>query len=103
MEVKKEWAIVDVDIEVKDNLGNSYVSKYHRGTGIQEKQQWNKAFNTLNSDASKLIITPIVRLSDYDGVEYGEDGSIQGEYRSINSNADMKEFKMDEIIVEIEK
>ena len=103
IEVIKEWGLVDVDIEVKDNLGNSYVSKYHRGTGIQEKQQWNKAFETLDPDASKLIITPIVRLSDYDGIEYGEDGSIQGKYRLINSKADMKESKMDEIIVEIDK
>ena len=54
-------------------------------------------------DASKLIITPKVTLSDFDGVEYNEDGSIRGRYRLINSKADSKEFKMDKIIVEIEK
>lgn len=102
-EIRKDWDSAHVDLEVKDDLGNVYQSKYFGGTGSGWGLNMNMTFQTLNPDASKLIITPIVILSDFDGVEYNEDGSIRGRYRSINSKADIKEFKMDKIIIEIEK
>ncbi len=103
-EVLREWDMADVDIEVKDNLGHRYVSNYHGGTGKDGvKMTWNKTFQALNPEASKLIIIPKVTLSDYDGVDYDTDSSIKGNYRLMNSKAKLKEFDMDEIIVEIEK
>ncbi len=102
-EITEDWENSHVDLDVKDDLGNVYQSKYFGGTGSGWGMNMNKTFQTLDPDASKLIITPKVTLSDYDGVEYNEDGSIRGRYRSLNSKADIKEFKMDKIIVEIEK
>ncbi|MFJ7406975.1 MULTISPECIES: DUF4179 domain-containing protein [unclassified Lysinibacillus] len=103
-DILNEWDMADVDIEVKDNLGHRYVSTYHGGTGMDDvNMTWNKTFQVLNPEASKLIITPKVTLSNYDGVDYNTDGSIKGKYRLENSKADLKEFDMDEIIVEIEK
>ncbi len=103
-EIENEWDMADVDIEVKDNLGHQYVSNYHGGAGTNDvKMTWNKTFQALNPEASKLIITPKVTLSDYDGVDYNTDGSIKGKYRLMNSKASLKEFDMDEIIVELEK
>lgn len=102
-EITKDWDSAHVDLEVKDDLGNVYQSKYSSGTGSGWGLNRNITFPTLDPDASKLIITPKVTLSDFDGVEYNEDGSIRGRYRLINSKADSKEFKLNKIIVEIEK
>lgn len=102
-EITKDWDSAHVDLEVKDDLGNVYQSKYSSGTGSGWGLNRNITFQTLNPDASKLIITPKLTLSDFDRVEYNEDGSIKGRYRSINSKADSKEFKLDKFIVEIEK
>lgn len=86
------------------NLGNIYQSKYHGGTGWDEYNlDMSKTFQALDSDVTKLIITPKVTLSDYDGVEYNEGGSIRRKSKSINSKEDITEFKINEIIVEIEK
>ncbi|MEO4053136.1 DUF4179 domain-containing protein [Solibacillus sp. CAU 1738] len=102
-EIIKDWDMADVDIEVKDNFGNIYSSEFHSGSGGKYYMTWGKTFQMLDPHASILIITPKVKLSDYDGIEYNEDGSIKGRYRLLKSKADIKEFEMDEIIVEIEK
>lgn len=104
VELTKEWDSNSIDFEVKDDVGNVYVSKAGGGTGSDSfHYNMSASYDSLDPDASKLIITPKVTLADYDIVEYNEDGTIRSRGRSMNSRADIKEFNMDKIIIEIEK
>lgn len=104
VELTKEWDSNSIDFEVKDDVGNVYISKAGGGTGSDSfLYNMSASYDSLDPTASKLIITPKVTLADYDLVEYNEDGTIRSRGRSINSTADIKEFNMDKIIIEIEK
>ena len=104
LEVWKEWDFISVDFEVKDDLGNVYDNHSFGGTGSDYLHfNMSASYDSLNQDASKLIITPKVTFEEADTVNYAEDGRITGKGRSFNSKADSKEFKMDKIIIDIEK
>lgn len=87
---------------MRDDLGNEYMGKHFGGFGnpnrIYSKLKMTQLFNKLDPDASKLFITPIVRLLKADGVD--ENGGL---YRDFNSAAPEKVIELDEIVVEIEK
>ncbi|MGG0670706.1 DUF4179 domain-containing protein [Lederbergia citrisecunda] len=89
-----KWDFISVDIEVRDDLGNIYANEHNGGFDSQH----SNTFEKLNPKATKLIITPSVRLAQRDGTN--ENGSY---YRNEGSTAPMEEFELDEIVIEIEK
>jgi len=98
-EVKEKWDFVLVDIVVKDDLGNLYTSEHNGGySDVSTLLQHSNTFNKLDSEATNLIITPIVRFLEADGTE--ENGSI---YRNEDSTAAKEEFQLEDIIFEINK
>jgi len=108
-EVASIWDITQIDIDVKDNLGNDYtLISQQGGSNYSLEMHHNATFSKLHPEASHLIITPKVTLADFDGYDtkYGKDGGFGGKvpgYRLVDSNAPIKEFDLDEIIVPIEQ
>ena len=98
-----EWDFIDTILEVKDDLGNHYTGGVAGGgygwdNGKYHVMNYTDTFGKLDPDAQKLIITPVIRFEDADGEdEFG------GKYRLINSKAPREEYKLDEIVIEIDK
>lgn len=101
----KGWDNIMVNLSIQDELGNHYTLKDQRGGGdynsLKRNIKWGAIYEKIDPKATQLIITPEVELSDYDLVDYREDSSIGGRSRSINSSADQKHFKMDDIIIDL--
>ena len=72
-DVRNTWHGVDVEIEVKDDLGNHYSGEGNGGTGDSEGYNisWSKTFEKLNENATKLIITPPITLREYTSDNFG--------------------------------
>lgn len=72
------WDSADVELEIKDDLGNKYAGEGNGGTSTvaePHKSSWSATFQKLNENATKLIVTPRVHLrvhtpENYGGVEY---------------------------------
>ncbi|MBD8070916.1 DUF4179 domain-containing protein [Bacillus sp. PS06] len=98
-EIRDKWDFVSTYIEVKDNLGHVYKYKHNGGYSNSETMLYlTSTFEKLNLEATSLIITPIVELSQSDGTdEYG------GVYRNENSTAPIETIKLQEIVVKINK
>ena len=98
-DVMEKWDFVLVDIIVKDDLGNVYTNKHNGGYSDSFTQlHHTNTFEKLNPEATKLIVTPVVRLLEADGTDGS--GAI---YRNEDSNAAEEEFQLEEIVIEIEK
>lgn len=71
--VRNKWHGVDVDLEIKDDLGNSYSGESNGGSGDSEGyfMSWSKTFEKLNQNATKLIITPHITLREYTSDNFG--------------------------------
>ncbi|MEK4520442.1 DUF4179 domain-containing protein [Psychrobacillus sp. FSL W7-1457] len=99
------WDNISVNLMVQDNLGNHYSLKDQSGGGdynsAKRNIKWGAIYEKINPKATQLIITPKVELYDYDLVDYNEDGSIKEGGRSNDSTADQKQFKMDDIIIDL--
>ncbi|WP_075618523.1 DUF4179 domain-containing protein [Paenisporosarcina indica] len=105
-DIVTQWDYVRVDIEVKDNLGNVYINQDNGGYGSYSSYDlsWSKTFGKLDPEATQLIVTPVVELSDNETLGYGENGRrIKANYRLENSKADIEKFELNEIIIGIEK
>lgn len=62
-EVDEKWDFEFIDIkEVKDDLGNVYVSSWDGGYSEGDIFHYTYTLEKLNPGASKLIVIPIVRL-----------------------------------------
>ncbi|MFJ7725234.1 DUF4179 domain-containing protein [Neobacillus sp. NPDC097160] len=79
--VKNKWDGVDVEFEIKDDLGNIYLGEDNGGIADEGSYQMNgsKTFKRLDPNATKLIITPHITLRDYNSdnftsVEITKDG-----------------------------
>ncbi len=72
-----EWPNADVDLVIKDELGNLYQGEVYGGWSDKEKEVhgFSKTFGELDPRAARLIITPKVRLYK----DIAEDGSYIGE------------------------
>ncbi|MFJ8063673.1 DUF4179 domain-containing protein [Psychrobacillus sp. NPDC096426] len=102
-EIIDQWDHVFMDIEVKDDLGNVYINKDNGGNGLYDIS-WSKTFGKLDPKATQLIVTPVVELMDYETIGYRADGQpIKANYRLENSKADIEEFKLNEIIINVKK
>ncbi|HHW35731.1 MAG TPA: DUF4179 domain-containing protein [Bacillales bacterium] len=107
--VRNKWHGVYVDIEVKDNLGNSYSGEGNGGTGDSEgyNMSWSKTFGKLDSNATKLIITPHITLwehtsENFGSVEITKDGPMEMPIPK-KSGKGKEEFVLEDIIIELNK
>lgn len=108
----EKWDHVDVELEVKDDLGNIYSGEGNGGFGKDAyTMSWSKTFEKLDPNATKLIVTPTVSLLSFDTEtpdkfettknKRGEDvttATIGG----LMANAE-EELTMEEIVIELEK
>lgn len=107
-EVRNKWHGVDVDIEIKDDLGNSYSGEGNGGTGDSDgyNVSWSKTFEKLDQNATKLIITPHITLREYTSDNFGSVGITKDGPREIpipkKSGKDKEEFVLEDIIIELE-
>ncbi|WP_141499886.1 DUF4179 domain-containing protein [Paenibacillus luteus] len=106
-EIRNKWHGVDVDIEVKDDLGNLYSGKGNGGTGDKEgyHTSWSKTFEKLDPNAAKLILTPQIRLYEYTSENYGsveetKDGPQSAAIPEKSGKGEEK-FKMEDIVIDL--
>ncbi|KAA9029132.1 DUF4179 domain-containing protein [Niallia endozanthoxylica] len=109
-EIRNKWHGVDVEIEVKDDLGNSYSGEGNGGTGDSEGYniRWSKTFEKLDEKATKLIITPYITLREYTSENFGSvEITDNGEHREIpiptKPGKGREEFVLEDIVIELEK
>lgn len=56
----------------------------------------------MDPEATQLILTPVIELSDSDTIGYDENGEpIKASYRSVDSDADYEEIELEPIIIEV--
>ena len=107
--VRNKWHGVEVDLEVKDDLGNSYSGEGNGGTGDSEgyNMSWSKTFEKLDQNATKLIITPHITLYEYTSDNYGSVEMTKDGAREIpipeKPGKGKEEFVLEDIIIELEK
>lgn len=125
---REKWNSVDVEIEVRDDLGNIYTGDGYEGSGQGDLMSWSKTFGKqLDPNATQLIVTPTVYLSNIDHGDGGgeallkENGdtetvtvktkaTVVGETFTEESmmateefETEKKEFIMEDIIIELKK
>ena len=107
--VKNKWHGVYVDIDVKDDLGNSYSGEGNGGTGDSGgyNVSWSKTFEKLDQNATKLIITPHITLWEYTSENFGsveitKDGPMEIPIPQ-KSGKGKEEYVLENIIIELKK
>ncbi|MEH6891984.1 DUF4179 domain-containing protein [Bacillus sp. JJ864] len=107
--MKNRWDDVYVDLKIKDDLGNSYAGE---GNGsIRDESSYtlngSKTFQKINQNATKLIITPHIMLSNHNADNYGEAGGTGsgGSKFSILKiiGSDKEDLVLKDIVIELEK
>jgi hypothetical protein len=106
--VQSIWDGVDVELEVKDDLGNVYSGEGTGGIGTNSYDvSLSKNFEKLDENATKLIITPHVTFRDHNSDSYS---SVQitnvGEKEiplSMKPGKGKEEFELKDIVVELKK
>ncbi|ARO59739.1 ECF-type sigma factor negative effector [Bacillus cereus] len=99
----------DVELEIKDDLGNKYAGEGNGGTSTvaePHKSSWSSTFQKLNENATKLIVTPRVHLrvhtpENHGGVEY-----VNGKEKKIEvpkKEAKSKDIVLDDIVIDLKK
>ena len=104
---KGVWDGVDVDLEVRDDLGNQYYGEGNGGSGEDSYNfNWSKTFQQLNENATKLIITPHVNLRIHTPENYGSVTIVEGQVkerfvpRRLGGN---KGIVLDDIVIDLKK
>ncbi|RKF51606.1 anti-sigma factor [Bacillus wiedmannii] len=103
------WDSADVELELKDDLGNKYAGEGNGGTSTvaePHKSSWSATFQKLNENATKLIVTPRVHLrvhtpENHGGVEY-----VNGKEKKIEvpkKEAKSKDIVLDDIVIDLKK
>ncbi|QBP91968.1 DUF4179 domain-containing protein [Bacillus mycoides] len=103
------WDSADVELEIKDDLGNKYAGEGNGGTSTvaePHKSSWSDTFQKLNENATKLIVTPRVHLrvhtpENHGGVEY-----VNGKEKEIEvpkKEAKSKDIVLDDIVIDLKK
>ncbi|MCM3409662.1 DUF4179 domain-containing protein [Metabacillus litoralis] len=106
--IRNTWHGVDVEIQVKDDLGNRYSGEGNGGSGDSDGYNisWSKTFEKLDEKASKLIITPHITLREYTSENFGAvEITESGEHREIpipkKPGKGKEEFVLDDIVIEL--
>ncbi|MEY8346806.1 DUF4179 domain-containing protein [Bacillus cereus] len=108
-ELRSIWDSADIELEIKDDLGNRYVGEGNGGTSTvaePHKSSWSATFQKLNENATKLIVTPHVNLrvhtpENHGGVEY-----VDGKEKKIEvpkKEAKKKDIVLDDIVIDLKK
>ena len=107
--IRNKWHGVEVEIEVKDDVGNTYSGEGNGGTGDSEGYDisWSKTFEKLDEKATKLIITPHITLREYTSENFGSVEITENGEREIpipfKPGKGKEEFLLEDIIIELEK
>ncbi|MBM7702993.1 DUF4179 domain-containing protein [Metabacillus iocasae] len=71
-DVIKHWSMADVQLQVEDDLGNSYAGEGNGGVGDDSYNiNWSHTVEKLHPDATNLVITPVVTLRNNDADNHG--------------------------------
>ncbi|WIY62787.1 DUF4179 domain-containing protein [Bacillus arachidis] len=104
---RKEWDAVDVELEVKDDLGNHYSGEGNGGSGKDSYNiHWSDTFQKLNENATKLIITPRVNLRIHTPENHGGVEMRDGKEKKIEvpkKEAKNKKIVLDDIVIDLKK
>ncbi|WHY78495.1 DUF4179 domain-containing protein [Neobacillus sp. WH10] len=107
--VKNKWDGVDVELEIKDDLGNIYSGEDNGGMRKDSSYHvsGSKTFEKLDPNATKLIITPHITLRDYNSdnfasVEITNDGKKEISLPEKPGKG-KEEFVLEDIIIKIQK
>ncbi|MFK9090901.1 DUF4179 domain-containing protein [Bacillus salipaludis] len=107
--VKNKWDGVDVEFEIKDDLGNIYSSEDNGGMRDEASYHTSgsKTFKKLEPNASRLIITPHITLRDFNpdnfaSVEITKDGEKEIPLPEKPGKG-KEEFVLKDIIINIKK
>ncbi|EJR60027.1 hypothetical protein IIO_03386 [Bacillus cereus VD115] len=106
-EIRGVWDGVDIDLEVRDDLGNQYSGEGNGGSAEDSYNfNWSKTFQQLNENANKLIITPHVNLRIHTPENYGSVTIVGGQVkesfvsRKLGGN---KGIVLDDIVIDLKK
>lgn len=107
----EKWDHIDIELEVKDDLGNIYSGEGNGGFGQDSHtMSWSKTFEQLDPNATKLIITPTVELLSFEDSVSSEGETTEnsrGEIVSTNTEMQIanaeEELILEEIVIELEK
>ncbi|OTY71700.1 anti-sigma factor [Bacillus thuringiensis serovar vazensis] len=103
------WDSADVELEIKDDLGNKYAGEGNGGTSTvaePHKSSWSATFQKLNKNATKLIVTPQVNLRVHTSENFGGVEFINGIEKKIevpNKEAKKKDIVLDDIVIDLKK
>ena len=108
--VRDTWDVADVELIIKDDLGNRYLGEDNGGVGKETgfgfyQLNGSKTFPKIDQNASTLIVTPYVTLRDnspdnYGGVEITE----TGEEKIVTPTKPSKEplkMKLEDIMIKL--
>ncbi|KGM45705.1 hypothetical protein NP83_04685, partial [Neobacillus niacini] len=107
--VTNTWDGVNVDLEIKDDLGNIYSGEGNGGKGSEGtfNFSWSKTFEKLDQRATKLIITPYVTFRDHNSDTYTSVEETKTGVREIplpyKPGKGKEEFTLEDIIIDLEK
>lgn len=107
--ISNKWDGVDVELEIKDDLGNVYSGKGNGGKGTDSyNMSLSKTFEILDENATKLIVSPHITLRDYSSDDYSSvEVSKDGVERVITlpekSGKGKEEFVLEDIVIELKK
>ncbi|MDZ4479027.1 DUF4179 domain-containing protein [Bacillus cereus] len=103
------WDSADVELEIKDNLGNRYAGQGNGGSSTvaePHKSSWSATFQKLSENATKLIITPHVNLRVHTPENFGGVEFINGIEKKIEApkkEAKSKDIVLDDIVIDLKK
>ncbi|MCQ6333365.1 MULTISPECIES: DUF4179 domain-containing protein [Bacillus cereus group] len=103
------WDSADVELEIKDDLGNHYTGEGNGGSSTvaePHKSSWSATFQKLNENATKLIITPHVNLRVHTPENFGGVEFINGIEKKIEvpkKEAKSKDIVLDDIVIDLKK
>ncbi|ENQ3106900.1 DUF4179 domain-containing protein [Bacillus cereus] len=106
-EVRKKWDDVNVELEIKDDLGNQYSGEGNGGTGKDPYNiSWSKTFQKLDKNATELIITPHINLRIHTPNNHGGVEMTGGKEKKISvpeKSGGEKNFDLDNIVIDLTK
>ena len=85
-ELNEKYNVIYSELQLKDDLGNTYKSKFNGGHGYAGVTDYMITFGQLHPDAKTLIFTPIFHFKNLD-----------------NISESVETMQLDDIIVEIER
>lgn len=104
--VKNNWDDVEVNLEIKDDLGDRYTGEGNGGIGKDiYNMSWSKTFKKFNQKATRLIVTPHITLRNFSADNSGGVEITENDEKEISaptkSGVENEEFVLEDIIIEL--